>query len=389
MKICMLTTSYPRFPGDFAGIFNYRIDRSLVKEGISVRVVAPGTVEAKTDEICEGIRIYRFNYFWPVRWQKVAYGDGILPNLGNSYLARIQLFPFMLAYFLKGFQHARQCDLIHAHWTPSGFVGVILGKIIKKPVALTVGGTDLRSLPAVFSKWVLERVNAIVSPAIETSRLLEKLGFSDYHVIPTLMDEDRFNPNIDASDIRKEFHLKEDDQVVTFIGRLYDFKDPLTFIEAIPLVLQEMDQVKFFIVGDGILLKEIKSRAEQLKVNRDVFITGARADTHKLLKVSSAFTALSPYENTWSNTIAEAMFMDVPVIMTRAGYTDQFFTHKKDCYLIPPRMPDQLAQAIIGLLKDAPLKQQIIHGARTLLKENGKDTSDIVKKIINLYKTLL
>ncbi len=42
IHICLLTTSYPRFSGDHAGVFIARMVNSLMKNGHTVTVVAPG-----------------------------------------------------------------------------------------------------------------------------------------------------------------------------------------------------------------------------------------------------------------------------------------------------------------------------------------------------------
>ena len=59
MRVCVLSTSYPRFEGDIAGAFVRDAVESLRAEGVEVAVVSPAS----------------FRHFG------IAYGDGIAGNL--------------------------------------------------------------------------------------------------------------------------------------------------------------------------------------------------------------------------------------------------------------------------------------------------------------------
>ena len=58
----MLTTSFPCYDGDMAGIFIYEQAKKMVEKGMDVSVVAPHDFETKGYEIREGIKIHRFQY---------------------------------------------------------------------------------------------------------------------------------------------------------------------------------------------------------------------------------------------------------------------------------------------------------------------------------------
>jgi glycosyltransferase involved in cell wall biosynthesis len=97
---------------------------------------------------------------------------------------------------------------------------------------------------------------------------------------------------------------------------------------------------------------------------------------------------ISPIENTWSNAIAEAMFMDVPVIMSNAGHTETTFTDQENCLIVPPRSPDALADALERLLHNAHLHASLITGARRLLRDSQKESYTIVEQTRQYYDQL-
>ena len=99
MKVCILSTSYPRYSGDYAGIFVHNLAKELIFNNIKVKVVSPHDLDTKNCEIIDGVKIERFKYWFIKKGQMLAYGGGMPYNLANSFLAKIQL-PFFLFHRL-------------------------------------------------------------------------------------------------------------------------------------------------------------------------------------------------------------------------------------------------------------------------------------------------
>ena len=57
MKICIATTAFPRWQGDFRGIFVFEAARALASRGCEVKVVAMHNPGAKTHENWDGIEL--------------------------------------------------------------------------------------------------------------------------------------------------------------------------------------------------------------------------------------------------------------------------------------------------------------------------------------------
>ena len=77
-SVLFVTTSFPRFRGDFAGSFVFRFAKYLASDGMQVTVLAPGTAEYPSTDGMEGDQIYRFPYFYPTKLQCLAYAGGML-----------------------------------------------------------------------------------------------------------------------------------------------------------------------------------------------------------------------------------------------------------------------------------------------------------------------
>ena len=73
MKIGVVATSYPRYPGDKSGHWIHRANRELQELGVEVTVLAPHAPGLPLKHLIDGVPVVRFRYWWPSTWQQVAY----------------------------------------------------------------------------------------------------------------------------------------------------------------------------------------------------------------------------------------------------------------------------------------------------------------------------
>jgi hypothetical protein len=125
-SVLFVTTSFPRFRSDFAGSFVFRFAKYLVSDGVQVTVLAPGAAGYPTSDGLEGVQIYRFPYFYPLRLQCLAYtGGGMLANIRRGWLAKVQvpLLFFTMVWAIVRYQE--RFDLIHCHWLPTAVAALM------------------------------------------------------------------------------------------------------------------------------------------------------------------------------------------------------------------------------------------------------------------------
>lgn len=393
MKVCMITTSYPRNVDDYAGIFIHNLAKKLVRNGTSVSIVAPHDVSTKNHEFIDGIEIFRFKYWFSKKRQRVAYGDGMPHNLSRSFFPRIQFFFFLFFFFFKGLKVAKKCDIIHAHFLLSGFIGMSIKYLLRKPLVTTVHGSDIRGIQ--YSRklfFLLSKIDKIISPHPElTDKLIDFKVPQKIIKIPNIIDFGEYeNEDLKKSVqmIDEEFDLKHK-KIVTFIARFVDFHNPITFIKSIPYVVKERSDVRFFLVGDGPLMNKIKKNIRELNIESYVILTGFRKDVNRFLRRSDVFIATSEIENIWSMTVVEAITIGVPCILTAVGYTDRIFTHLEDAYLVHSKDENSLASAILVLLNNKNLRKKISNNGKIILEKNNLKNDLIVEKTIQLYKNVL
>jgi glycosyltransferase involved in cell wall biosynthesis len=152
--------------------------------------------------------------------------------------------------------------------------------------------------------------------------------------------------------IRNELGIKADEKLIGNIGALVDAKGQHCLVEAIPMVLKEVPDAKFVIVGGGKLEAKLKALAAQRGVSDSVFFPGHREDIGGFLDAFDAFVLPSRMEGL-NNSVIEAMMVGKPVIGTDVGGIPEIIEHEKTGLLIPPGDHAALAEAIVNIVNDS------------------------------------
>ena len=253
----MLTTSFPRFVGDSAGVFILNLCRELSRTGVIVDVLAPHDPGCKHNETWDGIRIHRFPYFFPLQYQRLCYGSGILKNIRGNPLAAVQLPLLILAEIAHAAVRTRiaRADLIHAHWSfPQGMAALLIRKTMGVPYILTIHGSDIFGLnqPLVKSlnALTIKGAGRCTANSRATARVARKISWrEDLEIIPMGVDTDVFRRILNSEVGWKD--KRTDEKVILFVGRLIEWKGVEYLLRSLPRILGRYPRVKAVIAGTG------------------------------------------------------------------------------------------------------------------------------------------
>ena len=256
LKLLVLTSTFPRWPGDATPTFVADLCAGLAQT-MDVTVLAPASDGAPSAERLGNVRVRRFRYAWPARLQLLADG-AIMPNIRRNPLLAAEVPPFVLAELLAAWRLMRseRFDVIHAHWAvPQGLVAATLKRAFGVPVITTTHGGDiyaLRSGPAMRAKqWALASSDRITAVSTSLKREIVALGLDErsVDVLPMGVDTSRFTPEARSESLRRR--LNPDGPVLLFVGRLVEKKGARYAIEAMPRILAQQPLARLVIVGDG------------------------------------------------------------------------------------------------------------------------------------------
>ncbi len=186
---------------------------------------------------------------------------------------------------------------------------------------------------------------------------------------------------------RREWQIPEDGLVIAMVARLAPQKDHATFLEAAHRVAAKDSRVHFVLVGDGPLRETVQSQIDALGLTTRVRLLGERRDVWPLLHHVDGCVLATHYEGC-SNVIMEAMAAERPVIATDVGGNRELIVHGETGWLVPPRDPAALAQAMLALLRNP--QQAHVMGTRARQRIEADFTMTItVQRTQALYNELL
>jgi len=125
-------------------------------------------------------------------------------------------------------------------------------------------------------KMVYSRVDMVIPNTPQYAKYIDSMGVSESNVRLLFfpMDMELFQPQVDCSEVRQKWGLKEGEPVIVFIGTLFEFSGLDEFIQHFPEVLKETPEAKLLIVGDGPQRAKLERIITELGLEKKVIITG-------------------------------------------------------------------------------------------------------------------
>jgi glycosyltransferase involved in cell wall biosynthesis len=316
MRVVVLTTSYPRYEGDPAGNFVADAVEQLRARGLEVEVVSPAS----------------FRHFG------IAYGSGVMGNLKRSPW-KAALVPAMLGSFAQAAHRAaRDADLVHAHWLPSGAVALATGK----PFVVQLWGTDVELARRMrgLARRVLSRARLTICASNALADAARELGAREVRVIPS------------AVELPEHVAEPAEPPEVLFVGRLSPEKGILELVQA----AQEM---KLTVAGDGPLRAAVPGAL-------------GFVPHHELppLYERAAVVAVPSHREGFGVACAEAMAAGRPVVASAVGGLLDLVADGETGLLVPPRDVTALRAALERLLGDAELRRRMGAAGRERIREH-------------------
>jgi len=187
--------------------------------------------------------------------------------------------------------------------------------------------------------------------------------------------------------IASKLGLNPDTSLVGILGRIFPIKNHYLFLESAARVVEEESNVRFVIVGDGVLRSNIETYAQNLGIRDQVIFTGWRRDLPRIYADLDLLVVSSNNEGTPVSAI-EAMASSCPVVATRVGGIPDIVQNHETGYLVPPKQPQALASAILELIRDSKKAEQMGQCGQQFVKRRFS-VDRLVSDTENLYEELL
>jgi len=305
----------------------------------------------------------------------------------KDILAMLEIY-----FFIK----RNKISIVHTHSSKAGILGRFAARLAGLKIIIhTVHGwpfndyqphlvkklfVRLEKLAARFTNIIIVVSHHDLRKGLENNIAEE----SRYKLIRYGIDYKAF---ISKKNAKAEFGIGINELVVTNISCLKPQKSPCDFVRLASLVNKQLPNVKFLLVGDGVLRSPVEKLIRELNLQERMILTGWRKDIPGILSITDALVLTSLWEGL-PVVVLEAMAAGCPVIATQTGAVGEVITEEMTGYLVPCRDLAKMSERLIGLLNNRNAKTHMGETARLNLNSNFT-LENMVKNNQFLYEGLV
>jgi glycosyltransferase involved in cell wall biosynthesis len=261
-------------------------------------------------------------------------------------------------------------------------LSVIILKIIKKPIILTLRGGNLPVFAEKHSKRVqrvLASADAVVAPSAYLQTHLAQFR-KDIHIIPNPIDKNAFPFR----------HRTQPRGNLVWVRAFHEVYNPSLAPAIIDSLRRNFPDIHLTMIGpdkgDGSL-ERMQQLASSLDVSNDISIIGgiSREQIPAWLAKGDIFVNTSNFDNT-PVSVLEAMACGLCIVTTNVGGIPYLLEHGKEGLLVPPGDPQAFADAIQSIITDQSLANRLSLNAWE--KAKSFDWSIILPQWDQLFKNV-
>ncbi len=289
--------------------------------------------------------------------------------------------------------------IVHTHSSKAGILGRLAARLCRVPVIIH----SIHGFP--FHDFQPDRVRrfyialekgaacltthfiSVSEAAVDTGCRLGIFSPECVSLIRSGIDIDRFrNPERAENETRAELGIPQGVPLVTMIACLKPQKDPVTFVEAAAVVLKEVPDAHFLLVGNGTLRDEVQKRIQAFGLAERFHLAGWRRDIPEILHATTVFVLTSLWEGL-PRVLPQALAAGVPVVATAVDGSPEAVQDGRTGFLTRPGDAAGIARRVVDLLKNPAQVRTMMRSAEEVLP--AFDQTLMVEQQEQLYMKLI
>ncbi len=176
--------------------------------------------------------------------------------------------------------------------------------------------------------------------------------------VPNGVDTERFRQVAPETREALRSSLGVNDRFVWLaVGRFEIAKDYPNMLHAFAQVCQRDSNAVLLLVGHGSLQQETESLAQSLGLGDRIRFLGVRSDVPEVMAAADGYVMSSAWEG-MPIALLEAAAAGLPIVATRVGGNHEVVRDGESGFLVPPRDPEALGQAMLRLMEQAPERRR-------------------------------
>jgi glycosyltransferase involved in cell wall biosynthesis len=297
----------------------------------------------------------------------VAHPDGELRRRAAEGLDLIPIAPrtemdLSAAWRLARVVKRLRPDIVHAHdahGTAMAALALSMSTSTPTPALIVSRRVDFHLRRNSFSRWKHSRVDCFIaaSEAIRTMLIADDVAPERVETVHEGIDLEHVLAAPPVN-VHEAFWLPHHAPVVGHVGALVPHKGQRHLIEAAHLVVQEIPDTRFLILGEGELRETLERQIREYHLEKHILLPGFRTDVLGCMKAFDLF-AMSSLTEGLGTSILDAMACSRAVVATCAGGIPEIVEDGQTGFLVRPHDHVALARNVVRLLNATDLRQEM------------------------------
>lgn len=263
--------------------------------------------------------------------------------------------------------HSNKVDIVNTHSSLDAWLGGVAAKLTRRPVVRTRhlstpirGGVNARLLYNFLADFVVTTSSAMI-PILQKQAHLPDARIQ---CVPTGVEPFQVLPSA-AEQFRNSLNIAPDQILIGSVCVVRSWKGIQDMIAAAKL-LRHDPRLKWIVIGGGY----IENFKPLVDPDLPFIFTGHLDDPTPALAALDIFTLLSTAHEGISQASLQAAFLKKPLITTSIGGLPEVCLDGKTGFVVPPSLPTKIAEAVLQLANNAPLRTQMGEAAHALVLQH-------------------
>ena len=292
-------------------------------------------------------------------------------------------------------------DVVHTHSSKAGILGRAAASKLGIPAVHTVHGAAFHFGQSKLAQRVYQFAERraikwcdamiCVCDALTDQYVAAGIGNREmYSTIYSGMDVTPFlNPPKSRAEVRRELGFSDEHIVVAKVARLFNLKGHEYLIRAAKQVVQESPNVRFLLIGDGILRSKFESQIAALGLS-DVFVFTGLVPPERIPELVNAADVVA-HTSVWeglARVLPQGLIAGKPVVSYDIDGAREVVIPGETGYLLPSESIDELSTALVELAQSAELRQRLGANGRARFTDQFRHEA-MTEQIREVYQKVL
>ena len=259
-----------------------------------------------------------------------------------------------------------QPDVVHTHSAKGGLLGRHVAWGLKVPAIVhTVHGAPFHPYQSALARqffcrcerWAAQRCHRMISVADAMTDLMVDAKVASREKFTTIYSGMDVEPFLRADEhrqqVRAKYGLGQEHVVIGKIARLFHLKGHEDLIAAARTVVRRYPNVRFLLVGEGILRGPLTAKIAELGLSDHFVLTGLvpPSEVPGLIGAMDALVHTS-YREGLARALPQALIAGRPVVSYDVDGAREVTISEETGFLVAPRDIEGLAEALMRLAGD-------------------------------------